>query len=110
MVQTLLFVSGLNTLLQSFFGTRLPAVIGGSYTYLPTTLSIILAGRYNDILDPQEVSGKKNQSLSVSLSDFFIDRDKNCRNLRGSCEESRVLLSLPRFFRSSLASAGFGAM
>lgn len=56
MIQTLLFVSGLNTLLQSFFGTRLPAVIGASYSYVPTTLSIILAARYNDILDPQEVS------------------------------------------------------
>lgn len=55
MIQTLLFVSGLNTLLQSFFGTRLPAVIGASYSYVPTTLSIILAARYNDILDPQEV-------------------------------------------------------
>ncbi|KAK6123356.1 hypothetical protein DH2020_042894 [Rehmannia glutinosa] len=31
-IQTLLFVAGLNTLLQSWFGTRLPVVIGGSYT------------------------------------------------------------------------------
>lgn len=55
MIQTLLFVAGLNTLTQSWFGTRLPAVIGGSYTFVPTTISIILAGRYNDIADPQEV-------------------------------------------------------
>ncbi|CAH2038369.1 unnamed protein product [Thlaspi arvense] len=54
LIQTLLFVSGLNTLLQSFFGTRLPAVIGASYSYVPTTFSIILASRYSDILDPQE--------------------------------------------------------
>jgi xanthine/uracil permease len=26
-IQTLLFVAGINTLLQSFFGTRLPAVL-----------------------------------------------------------------------------------
>lgn len=65
MIQTLLFVSGLNTLLQSFFGTRLPAVIGGSYSYVPTTLSIILAGRYSDIIDPQEVSEKRTENLSV---------------------------------------------
>jgi len=51
-IQTLLFVAGLNTLLQTTFGTRLPAVIGGSYTFVPTTISIILAGRYSDILDP----------------------------------------------------------
>ena len=55
MVQTILFVAGLNTLLQTFFGTRLPAVIGASYTYVPTTISIILAGRFSDVLNPQEV-------------------------------------------------------
>ncbi|KAM0942641.1 putative xanthine/uracil/vitamin C permease [Dioscorea sansibarensis] len=53
-VQTVLFVSGLNTLLQSFFGTRLPAVIGGSYTFVAPTISIILAGRYSNVVDPHE--------------------------------------------------------
>ncbi|KAI7756975.1 hypothetical protein M8C21_001527 [Ambrosia artemisiifolia] len=53
-IQTLLFVAGLNTLTQTLFGTRLPAVIGGSFTFIPTTISIILAGRYSDIVDPQE--------------------------------------------------------
>ncbi|KAJ8449130.1 hypothetical protein Cgig2_004185 [Carnegiea gigantea] len=51
-VQTLLFVAGINTLLQTVFGTRLPAVIGGSYTFVPPTISIILAGRYSNIVDP----------------------------------------------------------
>ncbi|CAN4124272.1 unnamed protein product [Withania somnifera] len=55
-IQTLLFVAGLNTLTQTLFGTRLPAIIGGSYTFVPTTLSIILAGRYNDISTPQELA------------------------------------------------------
>ncbi|KAL8161598.1 hypothetical protein V2J09_013087 [Rumex salicifolius] len=54
MMQTLQFVTGLNTLFQTFFGTRLPAVIGGSYTFVPTTISIVLAGRYSNIVDPQE--------------------------------------------------------
>ncbi|XP_078431337.1 nucleobase-ascorbate transporter 6-like [Wolffia australiana] len=53
-VQTLLFVAGLNTLLQTSFGTRLPAVIGGSYTFVLPTISIILAGRYNNIANPRE--------------------------------------------------------
>ncbi|XP_042407956.1 nucleobase-ascorbate transporter 6-like isoform X2 [Zingiber officinale] len=53
-VQTILFVSGINTLFQTFFGTRLPAVIGGSYTFVVPTISIILAGRYSDIVDPHE--------------------------------------------------------
>ncbi|XP_075100313.1 nucleobase-ascorbate transporter 6 isoform X3 [Nicotiana tabacum] len=47
-IQTLLFVAGLNTLLQSIFGTRLPAVVGGSYTFVAPTISIILSGRWSD--------------------------------------------------------------
>uniref|UniRef100_A0A7N1A6I7 Nucleobase-ascorbate transporter 6 n=1 Tax=Kalanchoe fedtschenkoi TaxID=63787 RepID=A0A7N1A6I7_KALFE len=47
-IQTLLFVAGLNTLLQTFFGTRLPAVIGGSYTFVAPTISIILSSRFSD--------------------------------------------------------------
>nr|KAJ0212321.1 hypothetical protein LSAT_V11C400186970 [Lactuca sativa] len=47
-IQTLLFVAGINTLLQTMFGTRLPAVIGSSYTYVAPTISIILSGRWND--------------------------------------------------------------
>ncbi|EOA13188.1 hypothetical protein CARUB_v10026214mg [Capsella rubella] len=51
-IQTILFVAGINTLLQTLFGTRLPAVIGASYTFVPTTISIILAGRFSDTSDP----------------------------------------------------------
>ncbi|CAN4086136.1 unnamed protein product [Withania somnifera] len=47
-IQSLLFVAGLNTLLQSYFGTRLPAVIGASYTFVAPTISIILSGRWSD--------------------------------------------------------------
>ncbi|KAE9613410.1 putative xanthine/uracil/vitamin C permease [Lupinus albus] len=54
MIQTLLFVAGINTFFQTLFGTRLPAVMGASYTFVPTTISIILAGRYSDIPNPQE--------------------------------------------------------
>uniref|UniRef100_A0A1D1XNV9 Nucleobase-ascorbate transporter 6 n=1 Tax=Anthurium amnicola TaxID=1678845 RepID=A0A1D1XNV9_9ARAE len=53
-IQTLLFVAGFNTLLQTFFGTRLPAVIGGSYTFVVPTISVILAGRYGGIVDPHK--------------------------------------------------------
>ncbi|KAI7728034.1 hypothetical protein M8C21_007381 [Ambrosia artemisiifolia] len=47
-IQTLLFVAGINTLLQSLFGTRLPAVIGASYTFVAPTISIILSGRWSE--------------------------------------------------------------
>lgn len=51
----MLFLSGLSTLLQSLFGTRLPSVVVGSYTYVLPTTSIILANRYNAFTDPHEV-------------------------------------------------------
>lgn len=47
-IQTVLFVAGINTLLQTTFGTRLPAVIGPSYTFVAPTISIILSGRWSD--------------------------------------------------------------
>lgn len=71
MIQTILFVAGLNTLFQTFFGTRLPAVVGASYTYVPTTISIILAGRYSDIVNPQEV-GSVESHLVWSLSYYSV--------------------------------------
>lgn len=55
-IQTLLFVSGLSTLLQSLFGTRLPSVVVGSYAYIIPTTSIVLARRYNAYVDPHEVN------------------------------------------------------
>ncbi|KAG4159949.1 hypothetical protein ERO13_D02G203500v2 [Gossypium hirsutum] len=53
-INTLLFVSGLNTLLQTFFGTRLPVVIGGSYVFIIPTVSIALSSRYSFLTDPNE--------------------------------------------------------
>ncbi|XP_054801461.1 putative nucleobase-ascorbate transporter 10 [Prosopis cineraria] len=53
-IQSLLFVSGLSTILQSLFGTRLPTVVVGSYTYLIPTVSIIQNGRYSSYSDPYE--------------------------------------------------------
>ncbi|KAK9268090.1 hypothetical protein L1049_010529 [Liquidambar formosana] len=38
-VQTLLFVEGINTLLQTLFGTRLPTVVGGSYAFMVPIIS-----------------------------------------------------------------------
>ncbi|KAJ1385627.1 Xanthine/uracil/vitamin C permease [Sesbania bispinosa] len=53
-MQTLLFVSGLSTFLQSLFGTRLPIVAVGSYTYIIPIISIVQACRYNSYTDPYE--------------------------------------------------------
>ncbi|BFG32610.1 hypothetical protein CerSpe_188840 [Prunus speciosa] len=66
-IQTLLFVAGLNTLQQTLFGTRLPAVIGGSYTFVPTTISIILAGRFSDSDDPIDKFKRTMRAIQGSL-------------------------------------------
>ncbi|ESR52995.1 nucleobase-ascorbate transporter 6 [Citrus sinensis] len=67
-IQTLLFVAGLNTLLQSLFGTRLPAVMGGSYTFVPSTISIILAGRFSNYSgDPVEKFKRTMRAIQGSL-------------------------------------------
>jgi solute carrier family 23 (nucleobase transporter), member 1 len=54
-IQTILFLAGINTLLQVHFGTRLPAVMGGSYTYIYPAVAIILSPRYALFIDPLEV-------------------------------------------------------
>ncbi|CAN6447102.1 unnamed protein product [Victoria cruziana] len=53
-IQTLLFVAGLNTLLQALFGTRLPAVVGGSRAFIIPILSIIHDSSLQQISDPHE--------------------------------------------------------
>ena len=55
-VQTLLFVEGINTLLQTLFGTRLPTVIGGSYAFMVPIISIIHDSKLTKIEDPHIVS------------------------------------------------------
>ncbi|XWS54670.1 hypothetical protein CRYUN_Cryun10bG0108400 [Craigia yunnanensis] len=53
-INTVLFVAGINTLLQTFFGTRLPVVIGGSYAFIIPTISIALSRRYSNFIDPHQ--------------------------------------------------------
>uniref|UniRef100_A0A1D1ZJ98 Nucleobase-ascorbate transporter 2 n=1 Tax=Anthurium amnicola TaxID=1678845 RepID=A0A1D1ZJ98_9ARAE len=53
-VQTLLFVGGLNTLLQTLFGTRLPTVIGGSYAFIVPIISIIQDSSLAQLQDDHE--------------------------------------------------------
>lgn len=45
-IQSLLFMSGVNTLLQTWFGTRLPTVMGPSFAYVISVFAII-----NDLFD-----------------------------------------------------------
>lgn len=54
-IQTLLFVAGLNTLLQALFGTRLPAVVGGSFAYVIPIFYIINDSSLRQIEEPHVV-------------------------------------------------------
>jgi nucleobase transporter 1/2 len=67
-IQTLLFVSGLSTFLQSLFGTRLPIVVVGSYSYIIPIISIVQARRYNSYTDPLEV----NYETFLCFSYFYM--------------------------------------
>jgi hypothetical protein len=115
-IQTLLFVAGINTLCQSFFGTRLPAVMGGSYTVVAPTISIIFASRYSNETDPHQVIQNK---FVVSIASIYVIllRDLQdfshcclCRNSCGPCEGHKALSSLHPRFRSYLVSVASGAM
>ncbi|KAL6536860.1 N-terminal acetyltransferase [Orobanche hederae] len=51
-VQMLLFITGINTLLQALFGTRLPAVVGGSFAYVVPIAYIIQDSSLQQIKEP----------------------------------------------------------
>ncbi|KAM7263647.1 hypothetical protein ACFE04_001330 [Oxalis oulophora] len=53
-MNTILFVAGLNTLLQTLFGSRLPVVMGPSYTFIIPTISICYSTRLDVYLDPHQ--------------------------------------------------------
>ncbi|KAH7833545.1 hypothetical protein Vadar_007443 [Vaccinium darrowii] len=66
-IQTSLFVAGLNTLLQTWFGTRLPVVIGSSYAFIAPALYIVLSDRYSVYVDPQERFEKSMRAIQGGL-------------------------------------------
>jgi len=51
-ISTIFFVSGLNTLLQTTFGDRLPIIQGGSFAFLGPTFGIIFHPELMAITDP----------------------------------------------------------
>ena len=89
MIQSLLFVSGLSTLLQSLFGTRLPTVVVGSYAYIIPAISIVQANRYSSYTDPYEVSLCVLSSICCCFADF-IHMDDFLRGSRKRLEGYKV--------------------
>ncbi|KAL1224274.1 putative nucleobase-ascorbate transporter 10 [Cardamine amara subsp. amara] len=66
-IQTLLFVSGLTTLSQSFFGTRLPVIAASSYAYIIPIISIISSTRFTIYTDPFERFVRTMRSIQGAL-------------------------------------------
>ncbi|CAH2044416.1 unnamed protein product, partial [Thlaspi arvense] len=66
-MQTLLFVSGLTTLFQSFFGTRLPVIAAASYAYIIPITSIISSNRFTHYTDPFERFVRTMRSIQGAL-------------------------------------------
>lgn len=50
-ISTMLLVSGITTILHSYFGTRLPLVQGSSFVYLAPALVIINAQEYRNLTE-----------------------------------------------------------
>ncbi|XP_010490150.1 PREDICTED: putative nucleobase-ascorbate transporter 10 [Camelina sativa] len=66
-IQTLLFVSGLTTLFQTFFGSRLPVIAATSYAYIIPITSIISSTRFTYYTDPFERFVRTMRSIQGAL-------------------------------------------
>ncbi|KAJ3709331.1 hypothetical protein LUZ61_013036 [Rhynchospora tenuis] len=66
-VQTLLFVTGVNTLLQTLIGTRLPTVIGGSFAFVVPIVSIINDSSLANIADDHQRFRKTMRAIQGAL-------------------------------------------
>ncbi|XP_028789710.1 nucleobase-ascorbate transporter 4-like [Neltuma alba] len=69
MIQTLLFVSAINTLLQTWFGTRLPVVVGASYAFLIPAISTAFSRNLSIYVDPHR---RFRQSMRVIQGSLIV--------------------------------------
>ncbi|KAG4907676.1 hypothetical protein JHK86_056160 [Glycine max] len=81
-IQTLLFVAAINTLLQTWFGTRLPVVVGASYAFLIPAFSVAFSSRMSIFLDPHQLAdcveiGLPALVILVILSQYIPQRMKS---------------------------------
>jgi xanthine/uracil permease len=66
-LQTILFVSGINTLIQTTIGSRLPVVMGISFAYIVPIISVINNGSLQTIADPHIVRMTNLHQCASSL-------------------------------------------
>ncbi|CAI0455732.1 unnamed protein product [Linum tenue] len=66
-ILTLLFISGVTTLLETLFGTRLPSIASASFAYAIPITSIVTADRFQSIADPHERFLQTMRAIQGSL-------------------------------------------
>ncbi|KAH1230926.1 Nucleobase-ascorbate transporter 4 [Glycine max] len=74
-IETLLFVAAINTLPQTWFGTRLPVVMVASYTFLIPAVSVAVSKRMSVLQDPHQKfihSMRAIQGALITASVFQI--------------------------------------
>ncbi|KAF5454399.1 hypothetical protein F2P56_024068 [Juglans regia] len=71
-ISTMLLVSGVTTILHSYFGTRLPLVQGSSYVYLAPALVIMNAREYRDLTEHAHNEGTaRGNNRWFNISEHF---------------------------------------
>ncbi|KAJ7533788.1 hypothetical protein O6H91_13G065000 [Diphasiastrum complanatum] len=70
-VSTMLLVSGITTLLHSFFGSRLPLIQGASFVYLAPVLTIVFSPDFATVSDNRFKHIMKELQGAVIISSVF---------------------------------------
>ena len=66
-ISSIFFVSGINTLIQTTIGDRLPIVQGGSFSYLSATFAIIFNDELISIEDSNERFEKTMRTIQGAI-------------------------------------------
>ncbi|KAL5788052.1 hypothetical protein ACOSP7_005001 [Xanthoceras sorbifolium] len=66
-INTSLFVAGINTLLQTLFGTRLPVVMGASRAFIIPAISVAISNRFNLFIDPHQRFKRSMRAIQGAL-------------------------------------------
>ena len=87
MINTLIFVAGINTLMQTWLGTRVPVVIGGSYAFIIPTITIALSTNSSTnviFLSPRQVSLVPSLISRMHFSNFYAVVFFYWENMKGN--------------------------
>ncbi|TXG64086.1 hypothetical protein EZV62_011080 [Acer yangbiense] len=66
-INTSLFVAGINTLLQTLFGTRLPVVMGASRSFIIPAIAIAISSRFDSDIDPHQRFKRSMRAIQGAL-------------------------------------------